>query len=62
MLLDSVGKSLAVMTDILQKFVEHFDRLVSVRWEFSPRRMIELTKDLEFCYCLIYSFSLTSSI
>ena len=62
MLLDSFRKYLAVMTHILQKFVEHFDRLVSMRWEFSPRGIIELTKDLKFCYRLIYHFSLTISV
>ena len=48
MLLDSVRKCLSVVTHVVQKFVEHLDRLVSVRWEFSLRGIIELTKDLKF--------------
>ena len=48
------------MTHVVQKFVEPVDRLVSVRWEFSLRAVIELTRDLKFCYYLIYSFLLTS--
>ena len=49
MLLDSVQKYLSVMTVIVQKFVEHFDQLVYVRWKFSLRGIIEPTKDLKFC-------------
>ena len=54
--LDSVRKYLSVMTQTVQKFVEHVDRLVSMRWEFSLCDIIELTIDLKFWYCLIYSF------
>ena len=43
----------------VQKFVEHVHRLVSVRWEFSLRGIIELTKDLKCGYCLVYPFLLT---
>ena len=55
-LLDFVKKSLSVVAPVLQKFFANFDRLVSVRWEFSLRGIIELTIDLQFCYYLIYSF------
>ena len=60
MLLDSFRKYLSVMTHVAQKSVENVDRLVSVRWEFSLRAIIELTIDPKFCYYLIYSFLLTS--
>ena len=50
MLLDSVRKCLAVMTHVVQKFVEYFDRLVSVLTELSLRDIVELTKDLNFRY------------
>ena len=56
MLLDSIQKCLAMMTHVVQKFVEHFDPLVSVWWELSLRGIIELTKDLTFCNCLIHYF------
>ena len=56
MLLDSVQKYLSVVTQTVQKFVEHVDRLVSMRWEFSLCDIIELKIDLKFCYCLIHSF------
>ena len=61
MLLDSVRKCLAVMTYVIEKFVEHFDRLVPVRWEFSLRGIIELTKDLKCGYSLIYFLSTSST-
>ena len=59
MVLDSAWKYLSVVTHAVQKFVEHVDRLVSVRWEFSVSSIIELAKDIKFYNCLIYSFLLT---
>ena len=58
--IDSAWKCLSVVTHVVQNFVEHVYWLVSLRWEFSLRGTIELTIDLKFCYCLIYSFLLTS--
>ena len=45
MLLDSVLKGPSVVTHIVQKFVKHVNRIVSVQWEFSPRGSIEITID-----------------
>ena len=47
MLLDSARKCLSVVTHVVQKFVEHVYRLVSVRWEFSLRGIIGLTIDIK---------------